>query len=260
MYHVNNINDYDQWKRLARSFIFNKIQPRDILWNHTGQQALWSNSNLLEPAEKITVPKHFIDLAKTLACHKDPEKWGLLYRILYRIQFEKKHLLKMHHDPDVKKLFLMLKAIARDCHKMKAFVRFKEIKEKSNFYISWYEPDHYILERTASFFKNRFSNMHWLILTPYKSVAWNRTHLSWGGPGNAELYTQLTDQTEELWDIFYCSIFNPNRLKIKMMKSEMPIRFWKNLPESKNILSLIRNAQHESFKMLERSKKTAANP
>ncbi|MCI5071623.1 TIGR03915 family putative DNA repair protein [bacterium] len=256
MYYVDTIESFEHWQKLARSFIFNQISPRDILWNHNGQQSLWANSNLLEPAQKISVSRQFIHLAKTVACHQDNEKWELLYRVLYRIQFEKKHLLHMHHDPDVKKLLLMSKAIARDCHKMKAFVRFKEVKKKSDCFISWYEPDHCILDRVTPFFKNRFASMHWVILTPYKSVAWNTKTLTWGGPGNSSIYTQLTDQTEELWDIFYCSIFNPNRLKVKMMKSEMPVRFWKNLPESKNIQSLIRNAQHESFKMLEQSKKT----
>ena len=47
------------------------------------------------------------------------------------------------------------------------------------------------------------------------------------------------DVTEDLWRTYYGNIFNPARVKTKMMQKEMPKRYWKNLPEAAIIPRLI---------------------
>ena len=51
------------------------------------------------------------------------------------------------------------------------------------------------------------------------------------------------DALEEYWRVYYSSIFNPARLKVKAMKAEMPTRYWRNLPESRLIPELTRSAE-----------------
>ena len=40
------------------------------------------------------------------------------------------------------------------------------------------------------------------------------------------------DDAEALWLTYYRSIFNPARLKVKAMQTEMPKKYWRNLPEA----------------------------
>ncbi|MEO1160239.1 MAG: UdgX family uracil-DNA binding protein, partial [Pseudomonadota bacterium] len=50
------------------------------------------------------------------------------------------------------------------------------------------------------------------------------------------------DASEELWITYFRNIFNPARLKVQAMQSEMPMKYWKNLPEAAAIPDLIATA------------------
>lgn len=51
------------------------------------------------------------------------------------------------------------------------------------------------------------------------------------------------DAVEAEWCAYYASIFNPARVKIAAMKKEMPVRYWRNLPESALISTLVQQAE-----------------
>ena len=59
------------------------------------------------------------------------------------------------------------------------------------------------------------------------------------------------DSLDELWRTYYRNIFNPARLKVKMMESQMPKKFWKNLPEAEIIHELVSGSQGQVQTMLE---------
>ncbi len=56
------------------------------------------------------------------------------------------------------------------------------------------------------------------------------------------------DAAEDLWLVYYRSIFDPFRLKIKAMKKELPVRHWRTLPEVALIPGLIRKAKDTESK------------
>jgi DNA polymerase len=58
------------------------------------------------------------------------------------------------------------------------------------------------------------------------------------------------DPVEDLWRSYYASIFNPARLKVSAMLSEMPKKYWKNLPEAELIPQLIAGAQAREAAMV----------
>ena len=60
------------------------------------------------------------------------------------------------------------------------------------------------------------------------------------------------DAGESLWLTYYRSIFNPARLKLRMMEKEMPRRFWRNLPEAVLIGPLAAQAAPRIVAMVER--------
>ena len=79
----------------------------------------------------------------------------------------------------------MAKAVRRDVHKMHAFVRFRCVKhEQRERFVAWFEPEHFILQRVAPFFIDRFKSLEWAIFTPIGSLYWDREQV--GGPGRRD--------------------------------------------------------------------------
>ena len=84
--------------------------------------------------------------------------------------------------------------------------------------------------------------MTWSILTPYRSAHWDGATLTFG-PGADPADVPDDDALAEYWRAYFASIFNPARLKVAAMTSEMPRKYWRNLPEAAAIPDLIRAAR-----------------
>ncbi|WP_255346437.1 TIGR03915 family putative DNA repair protein [Asticcacaulis sp. YBE204] len=199
----------------------------------------------------MRVPPAFLTLAEAVICHSDPARFDLAYRLLWRLQTEK-HLLGDVSGPDIVRAHAMQKSVGRDSHKMKAFVRFKELPETGDRrrFIAWFEPEHFIVARVAPFFQRRFTDMDWIIATPKGSAVWDGDTLRTSD--EAAEKPEIVDDTDDLWRTYFAHIFNPARLKVKMMQSEMPKKYWKNLPEAELIPDLIRDAEQRVRDMAER--------
>jgi DNA polymerase len=91
--------------------------------------------------------------------------------------------------------------------------------------------------------------MRWSILTPRGSVHWDGAVMREGPPARRE-DAPGGDPVEVLWRSYYASIFNPARLKVGAMLSEMPKKYWKNLPEADLIPQLIAGAQAREAAMV----------
>src|SRR5690606_16389196 len=128
------------------------------------------------------------------------------------------------------------RSVQRDLHKMKAFVRFRALREPGCGaedglrFVAWYEPAHHIVEAASGFFRERFANMRWSILTPGRCAHWEGDGAVWFSEGVGSEAAPAEDAFEDLWRAYYRSIFNPARLKVRAMMAEMPRRYWKNLP------------------------------
>ncbi len=147
----------------------------------------------------------------------------------------------------------MEKAVRRDAHKMRAFVRFRKIDDgNGERYVAWFEPAHHIVERNAGFFVGRFAGMRWTILTPNASADWDGERLAIG-PGARREDAPKADDAEDLWRTYFASIFNPARLKVKAMQAEMPKKYWRNLPEASLIPQLIEGAEKAAKTMVDKA-------
>ena len=252
--HVDPGWDLDAWRHLARIGLCAEIAPEDIDWDGDAQAVLLPAPELaaapaVRPAPQV--PAALFELAGAVLCHRDPQRHALLYRIAWRIARGEKHLLERVTDPDVRRAAELAKAVGRDTHKMKAFVRFREVPGGDDAFIAWFEPAHWIVDRVAPFFARRFAGMRWAILTPYRSVLWDGTGLSFGG-GAQRTDAPGDDAREALWRTYYAHIFNPARLNPRMMRQEMPQKYWKNLPETRVLPTLIRTAGERVREMQER--------
>ncbi len=241
--------DFAGWQRAARRHLAAGVAPEAIWWQPDPDHV--SGGDTPAPANATTVPKRFIDWAKAAACHSADDRWALLYRLLWRITHGERHLLSLAGDADVARITRYAKNVRRDVHKMKAFVRFRAVAEPGHEaprYIAWFEPTHHIVEYAAGFFVRRFANMRWSILTPEGCVHWNgqghadSTTKPWFGPGASKHEAPDGDDLETAWQIYYASIFNPARVKWNAMRSEMPVKYWKNMPEAQLIPKLVAGA------------------
>lgn len=240
---------FEGWAAAARRALRRNIGPHEAEWVDASRREAGllfggaESSGVEEPTvSAFRVPKRFVELAQTVACHRDDGRWSLLYRTLWRLTHGEAHLLDVAVDRDTHALNVMEKAIRHDVHKMRAFVRFRETQtEHGSWYIAWFEPQHHIVEQNAPFFRDRFAALRWSILTPDRCAHWDGAELRFT-PGVDRSQAPTEDAMEKLWRTYYGSIFNPARVKIDAMTSEMPRHYWKNLPEAEDIPQLLAEA------------------
>ena len=256
---------FEGWRLEARKFISQGIYPADIHWNQEMLSLFSMDVAQESPALKklsLAVPKEFIELAKNVSYARDEDRWDLLYRILYRLTKENPNLLKIAVDSDIRKASLLRKSVGHDIHKMHAFVRFKKsVVDGVEMYLAWHRPEHLIVKPGTPFFARRFGDRPWSIFTPDESAHWDLKTLTFG-PGMEQNDFHATDDWDEVWKTYYKSIFNPARIKIKMMKSEMAPKYWSSMPETSLIQDLIREAPKQLQKMAanqNRAAEVAAN-
>lgn len=255
--------DLAAWRSGARSALAAGISPADIDWYDSGQRDLLGAADIagapVVAASDVRVPRAFVQLAEMVLCHREPARLAVLYRLLWRINRGERNLLENPTDPDVIQASHLAQAVRRDTHKMKAFVRFREVVGDQDSFIAWFEPEHHILDRVADFFARRFTGMRWAILTPYRSIRWDGDAVTfWPGARRDEVPGE--DAGEELWRTYYANIFNPARLNTRMMRQEMPVKYWKNLPEASLLPHLVRDAgarvqQMHDYPLASRSKR-----
>ncbi|UVK39231.1 UdgX family uracil-DNA binding protein [Mesorhizobium sp. AR10] len=253
---LDSETDFAGWRDAARRLALDEVRPEDISWS-VAADSDQAYLPAVPTGAQLVVPRDFIEHAQTAFCHSDPGRFAFLYRMLWRLRDEPK-LLAIASDVDTRRLETMEKAVRRDIHKMRAFVRFRKIDDGAGErYVAWFEPDHFIVERNASFFVKRFTGMRWTILTPYASADWDGERLAIG-PGAAKGDAPAQDDAEALWLTYFKNIFNPARLKVKAMQKEMPKKYWRNLPEASLIPELIAGADKAAMDMIARMPTTPA--
>ncbi|WFU19097.1 UdgX family uracil-DNA binding protein [Bradyrhizobium sp. CB3481] len=254
MHHItlDSETDFDGWRKAARALALNDVKPSDVTWRVAGDApGLFEPTDppLEPPHGTFNVPARFVELAEIAILHRNPERFALLYRLLWRLR-SNHDLLEIATDPYVAEIAAMAKAVRRDEHKMHAFVRFREVgREQKSHFVAWFEPEHHIVELAAPFFARRFADMPWSILTPDVCAHWDGHAVSIT-PGVGKSEAPTADRLEETWRRYYASIFNPARLKVQAMQKEMPRKYWRNLPEASLIKPLTEGAERIASAMI----------
>ena len=194
--------DLEGFRHAARYLLAQNILPEQVAWHSTGspKQDLFAQGSNSTPhllaahisahiaasgsLPPISVPPEFMTLCQSVVLHSDPNRFGLLYRLLWRMAHEP----GLRNDPldaDMLKAEKLAQAVRRDMHKMKAFVRFRTVQDEAFrshpegglLHVAWFEPEHHIVEAVAPFFARRFTQMRWAILTPERCMAWDGAHI-----------------------------------------------------------------------------------
>ena len=247
-------DDFDGWRDAARGLAADGVPPGDVIWQIGDAPGdLFAGEAVAHerpPSANLRVPRAFLDLARNAILHSEPERFALLYTLLMRLQ-DQPRLIDDHADPLVRRLELLAKDVRRDIHKMRAFLRFREVATPQGpRFVAWFEPSHHIVRANAAFFLNRFAALNWSILTPELSLHWDGKTVQEGPPATRADAPE-GDPVEDVWKAYYASIFNPARVKIGAMLKEMPRKYWHNMPETALIPGLVAGAQARESGMID---------
>lgn len=104
-------HDFAEWRAAARALLRDGVRPDEVVWEEVNAGgdlfAAPVERRRVEGRPVGVVPRRFIDLAKVAMFHRDPRRFALLYRLLFRLQ---KHpaLLGARSDPDVARLYTLV--------------------------------------------------------------------------------------------------------------------------------------------------------
>jgi uracil-DNA glycosylase len=271
---LDSVVDWAGFSRAVRALRTQAVAPGDVRWRIEGDDG--GTDDLFEAADErrasaldgdspMSLPRSFVAAAREVFLHADPGRLPLIHRLALRIADDVQAWADPLHE-DRLQFERLLREVRREIHKMHAFVRFRRLEDAAFFgdapgdiqgvsqsmvrHVAWFEPAHHVLEAAAPFFARRFAAMRWAILTPRASVEWNGSVLSFR-PGASRDEAPAADAGEALWLAYYRSIFNPARVKVAMMKKEMPVRFWKNLPEAASVSELLAQAPRRQQRMVD---------
>jgi len=250
--------DVDGWRDAARRLLAQGVPPVSVTWTVTGEQpTLFAGdpAPLMEPpTATVRVPRRFVELAGHALCHSDPERFALLYGLLWRVNRGEREVLNDPADPLLRRAESLERAVRREIHHMTAFVRFRQVgmpeAGDGGPYVAWFEPAHHVVEAAAPFFAHRFTSMRWSILTPRRCAHWDGLDLRFS-PGAARDAAPDGDALDDLWRTYYAATFNPARVNPAVLQTNMPKRYWENLPEAALIPDLVKEAAERTRRMVD---------
>jgi len=137
------------------------------------------------------------------------------------------------------------KKVWREMHRMQAFVRFQ--KTADGLFYAIIEPDYNVLPLLPDHFKNRYTDQRWMIYDAkrkfgiyynLKDVAEVRVLFnaaSEDGKNVRFAYDESELIYQQLWQQYFKSVNIAARKNTKLHIQHMPLRYWKYLPEKKEL-------------------------
>ena len=129
------------WRAASRALLRDEVAPDAVAWRERredgvpvggraarGTGTLGRSTRIDDapaPRAPQRVPGAFLRLASGVACHRDPSRWDVLYRVLWRLTHGEPTLLDSTTDPDVRQSIAMDQAVRRAVRRMLATVRFR---------------------------------------------------------------------------------------------------------------------------------------
>jgi probable DNA metabolism protein len=167
--------DWEGWRQSARALVLAGVEPDTLTWMVGGEP-----EPLPDAAGSFHVPRALVSLASQAIQARDPERFGLLYSLVWRANAGEK-LLDDDSDPDVSLVRRMALAVRADAHRMRTNIRFLPVPEDGGTrFLGWFEPAHFVLPANAQLIVRRFPDLKLSIVTPDGAAHWDGTSLLFG--------------------------------------------------------------------------------
>jgi uracil-DNA glycosylase len=198
---LENETDWQGWRLATRLLVLAGIEPDEVEWSVRGR-----GDDLPDTAGSFHLPRALVTLASIAIQARDPDRFGLLYSLMWRSHAGEK-VLESEDDPDLSLARRMALAVRADAHRMRTNMRFLPVvdentpehdkttaRQKSRL-LGWFAPAHFVLPANAQLFARRFPDLVFSIVAPDGSAHWDRSALRFG----AGLRHARDDETLESW-------------------------------------------------------------
>jgi DNA polymerase len=167
--------DWEGWRLATRALIQADAEPQTLTWT-VGPEA----SRLPEASGTFHVPRALVSLASVAIQAREPERFGLLYTLVWRTNAGEK-LLEDATDPDLALVRRMALAVRADAHRMRTNMRFLPVPEDgATRFLGWFEPAHFVLPANAQLFARRYPKLVLSMVTPDGAAHWDGSSLLFG--------------------------------------------------------------------------------
>lgn len=251
------------WRPAARALLRQEIEPAQIEWvelesdaaerdrSDAGQEttrpaavdATDVTATATTAATSATpaattppaIPRELLLRLKAAACYRAPDRWSLLYRILWRWTHGERQVMTLD-DPDGAQLAQRIESVDHESEDLVTLTLFRRRDPSMGLpeFVGWYEPHHDLLERAAAYFGKRMGDSTWMLATPQGAAFWNGMLLRIGRPATEESAQAAhalpagamtgeaitSEPTEALWLAYYASAFNAE-------PAPVPLRYWR---------------------------------
>ena len=188
----------------ATRLLAHLVPPETVQWSAAPAQAVGEEdldpgrASIHNRAARAIIPQSFIRMSELVVLHRDPQRFDLLYRSLWRLVYEPE-LKNDFSDVDLARLRQMAQSVRRDIQKMKTRLEFRPMELRGHpVPVAWYEPVHYISELVAAGLAKAEPQRPWVLLTPDRSLRWDGTKLL-SAPALAPMASGEMITTDEGW-------------------------------------------------------------
>jgi DNA polymerase len=148
-----------------------------------------------ENAGGFTLSRGLVALAAQAFQARDPERFGLLYSLVWRAHHGEL-TLDDQTDPDLRTARQWAYSARADAHRMRALIRYKPVDwHGERHFLGWYAPEHFVLEANARLLARQESAHGFTIATPDGTAHFDRARLCFG----AGLAQPEDDETLLAW-------------------------------------------------------------
>ena len=259
------VEDFSQWREAARALLAAGVAPHAVDWADARQASLLAGAQPasppdagqvaepdglsepagLPPAEAegpvARVSRALLERLEQAGRHRDRGRWALMYRVLWRLAHGEPEAAS-EADADGARVAQMAAQVRREIHRMHAFLRFRETdggEAGGPLLVAWFEPEHAVLDAVVPHFVERLGARPFAIVTPEARAWWDGEQARLEQPAPGERFEPPPSDDDPAWQAYYRSTFNPSRANPGLLVRQMPLRYWKNLPEARLIPGLL---------------------
>lgn len=162
----------------ATRLLARQVPPDAVQWSAAPAQSVddepldAARAAIRNRAARAIIPQSFVRMSELVVMHRDPQRFDLLYRALWRLVYEPE-LRRDFGDFDLARLRQMAQSVRRDIQKMKSRLVFRPLRLREHLVpVAWYEPAHFICECVGTWLASREPAGRWILLTPDRSLRW----------------------------------------------------------------------------------------
>jgi uracil-DNA glycosylase len=159
--------DWDGWRAATRAHVLAGTPPEALRWS--------VDPAAFAPPPQVAggfgLPRALVALAAQALQARDPERFALLYRLVWRAHAGVP-VLEDLGDPDVRRARALARAVRAEAHRMRSLLRYLPAPGGDRF-LGWYAPAQYVLEANAPVLARWYPDVAVSLLTPDGSAHWD---------------------------------------------------------------------------------------